>query len=60
MKTQRRWLNSVITAAAREDVSLPWAARSIDKRSDMIATNVASQSQAKAAVSTPHYAIAAR
>jgi hypothetical protein len=65
MKTNRRWLNSVIVAAASEQVSLPWAARRTNTRSALVAAHSA-QAAAKtqgpvAPAQRPYtYAIAAR
>ena len=51
MKTERRWLKSVIRAAQTEEVVLPWAARRADKQPTP---------PAPAVIVTQHYAIAAR
>lgn len=32
MKTERRWLKSVIKAAQTEEILLPWAAKRADKQ----------------------------
>ena len=52
MKTERRWLKSVIRAAQTEEVILPWAARRADKQPTPPAPAVIAQ--------PVHYAIAAR
>ena len=51
MKTERRWLKSVIRAAQTEEVVLPWAARRADKHPTP---------PASAVIVPQHYAIAAR
>jgi len=58
MKTQRRWLKSVIAAAATEEVSLPWAAGRTAKQGAVIAHTLPAQPQT---APRPYpYAIAAR
>lgn len=39
-KTNRRWLKSAITAAASEDVMLPWAAKRIKRVATSQSSNV--------------------
>jgi hypothetical protein len=65
MKTNRRWLKSVIAAASSEEVVMPWAARRADKQGNIVAlhtvqTAAQTTAQVQAAAAPRSYAIAAR